>query len=838
AALIEPQTVSLKHHESELGKFTSQRDTNPGKHNALKSGEAPLVYWIAHHRGDIEKLSSALQSKYSALRSRTLILQEQELGQLLLDLYQRISKAIPRSGVESTVSWQSPTPPSPTDAFKKPFAVNPIEPDGKAAVRKNLLAAIDGCRSQSSGERLVFFTSPRGSEDDPRTSDAMSSARYAYNSLVAKHRRCIWLELDEALGVHDFFERMMQAMCKVVGLRRWLPSRASQHPPLSGVSSVISNDELREQRRVEFDRVVGGTGHDWVIFIDVLEECYRDDDERFKSRDWTELSALLRTLSDVAPKGSRKRKSRSRKRKSFPERRNPPTFVIVTYQYDGQAAKMERAKDTPVRAAARGKSRIPPVNWLRDGAERHLDDSDLAKWVDTPETTKLQEEDKNFIRYAYAQTFFELPRHPVALSLWAIRGRSKDPAFRIKKSNIDVLAEWQTRATEYRQRLVRLRWARLKSGGFLWMHFPIKKWIRDLADRTPGLAATVEWQKWPIDIHQSIADWYHKLFVASSDPPALFESIKHRIQAAKKSIDLILAGESLPDERVRPLSGLREATMLLRFGRETLLSRGHTAGSCARLDLYIKRLIKLRRHIRKNRVAIEQNWLDKGNVAFDRLSVMPADYVTTVDYAIDCAIHEMTYVQFRLALEVNDAVKSDERYTKLTDSHESLEAAKADLQDESVPATSTTAAIDYSRLRHDFDDAVQLGSSRRLNEAADVYKDLLDQLCQDAFGSPTDPNLIPQLSDPNSLRDVTIYVIREKAAKWGYALRHKPKALDLMIRISRRLTQLDQMRREVLALSERVEGCPQTIDRNFDKTDLLHRAALTYHFGAELTRFV
>jgi hypothetical protein len=192
-------------------------------------------------------------------------------------------------------------------------------------------------------------------------------------------------------------------------------------------------------------------------------------------------------------------------------------------------------------------------------------------------------------RFVYALVLCNRTRYPALLWSWAFHGlsanelTSKDadssspPSGTVGSRRYGLLRFWL--AQLWIDELQSMYVTRRKPGGFVWIDAQLRDNLRvELAKGRPQ-----EKRRLASNIHHCLAEWYHKLFVASRDPMAVFEVAYHRCQAAYLALHVSPAtfGKSCQ----RAVADLREVRVLLTHSKPSLLSRMFSKGKLDRLEL-------------------------------------------------------------------------------------------------------------------------------------------------------------------------------------------------------------------------------------------------------------
>jgi hypothetical protein len=175
-------------------------------------------------------------------------------------------------------------------------------------------------------------------------------------------------------------------------------------------------------------------------------------------------------------------------------------------------------------------------------------------------------------RFIYALTLFRHQRYPAALCSW---GLIKAPEKLLESSGIKD-------GDRYRA-LIRDNWLsflgtkgaiRYKTGGFVWIHKDVRDKLRvGLENKYSELV------KLRAECHQSIGDWYIKLFRASNDPLAAMTSIYHRLCSVE------YAKANTTEAWYLKRVSLIEASVTLQVAVERILSCGYSNYASSFIDM-------------------------------------------------------------------------------------------------------------------------------------------------------------------------------------------------------------------------------------------------------------
>lgn len=805
------------------------------------------VFWVAYGWQDVGLVKKTFE-RYGELAAAVTVTQERHLGLLLLELYQRLTGVVPPAALEFPSMWRISTPPEPYYADKDWYQTGRLPPVAPGTDADSIAGAVmkgaedlsraikqaanppDGTVGGPRGDdlRLVLVTSATYDAD---TCDVVSAVSYAYQTEVEHNKTCIWLELDQIANADELFERVLQAMGKRIGDERHPVTRATDQPFVHGQPlPTVSDVQRRDDRRVEFYQMTNGLAADWRIFLHGTEgfgtsldfnpfspKRMGDAVDGFPARDggpsressWAlesptglddsrDFKGLTEVLSLLAgpvewPGGGRAA--------------GATVVLTLEEQGDGPAARILAAlcerwpklEDSRVTVGRRGIG-VSVGSIVEKGWPGLKSKSDQPRGLNA----RTGDRSREFRQFVYMQTSGEVPRFPAGLVLWPIRPEDdprrfdgqRDPALR------DVSEKWLEKALHHIRTMVEFGWARRKSGGFAWMHNAVKDELRQrLAAEFVPRDAGGRWLD--VDIHQSLADWYWKLFVSSGNPPSLFESVKHRLACARAAMGCV--DWKFLDKRNRLLSGLLETAMALNVGRGALVSRGYTAASCDRLERIDGALSELLRLLEEGRVPAE-------------CAKLPGlrDAVRTSQF-------HARYDLFRLALEVVDARKIParlERYLAVPGPGRGRERS-----------TPKAAAVKQS-----LEAALAQINARTYNLAASSIKTAIESL-----SVPRLKVRLPILAESREIRAWGVREARDAGGKCGAALAQTADGVELAVRAYRRSLLLELQRCEVERASNRYvrwDHAPPPAQKEHPFYERLKRAVLTYHFASELTRFL
>lgn len=378
-------------------------------------------------------------------------------------------------------------------------------------------------------------------------------------------RNSIWLDLDDFYGYNDFVVRLRLATARTAGYNESRPNLLSNKPSLF---------------RNKLEDIMAGSRRPWILFLSARDAAGSNAGftsqrkHAWQSRDELAFWELLDSIG-----GGRR-----------------PLCSVVLLRYEGALTRGERRHavysldENCVRFSTQGVVNAT-LTWLE------------AMQKDEPDTAAT--------RFVYALTLFRQARYPAALITWAViwlNSASEDHD------------EWRSRKAEiWLRKLAEQGVIQYKIGGFVWMHTEVRELLRS--------ALEVRFQQLPhkSEVHQSIADWYYKLYLASGDPLAVFESIYHRCECAR-AVSHISSTERGRGSYRRALreGAIREAVNLLKMTRNNILSFGHPESN--RLSLFA-----LQQSLRNFGTPHERDFVELSNSIMFDVAREAADFSTCLE---------------------------------------------------------------------------------------------------------------------------------------------------------------------------------------------------------------
>ena len=249
------------------------------KRSDEESGSPPFrVFWVAYSWADV-KVVKDLAKDHPTLHGMITFTQERYLGLMLLELYQRLTGNVPPTAVEFPAMWRISTPPSPANPDPHWMETGEFEkPDDRNPAKKQPISA-SNCVLEATSQLFKAFEAMKGDRNpterrlirivpEADESDAVTVAAYGFHKQLEDRNACIWIELDQVANPDELFERILQAMGKLIGDDRHLTSRATDHPKVNGEPIAPPDVDAREKDRLrEFHHMANGAISRWRIFL-------------------------------------------------------------------------------------------------------------------------------------------------------------------------------------------------------------------------------------------------------------------------------------------------------------------------------------------------------------------------------------------------------------------------------------------------------------------------------------------------------------------------------------------------------------------------------------------
>lgn len=471
------------------------------------------IYWIAfaHDEENNERVRASLKleppfSKSGRLDRRLLRLAHKEHGLFLQQLFMRITRSLPSSGVVFPGLWRLPLPPiinrADEEETTEPEKENGSRPRHglKKQLKEEITEAISASRMV-----LVFSTAPESAV-------RRISARVAGES----SQNVAWLDLDQIGNPWGLLLRIMQMSARMHG--------TAEIPPALDFHEW--NETMSDRSRGRF---IGTIKHilrchhvrlfdDLVIYLNGLDEIashapYAPEGNGNMTLQYLEKPGILIHLWDCL-------------HEIAADRTCGIKFVILGSLHE-RTGKEDYADSPIVGRSLRewlGKGR-PQV---KDVFEKDSPRPFIRKRIESAKG--WHRNDRLRIAFLYLVCSFRYSRHPVGISRtfgrYAERVRKETPMHyeeAFKKSE-EWLEHWIKPSSD-------LPFLREKLGGLLWMHPRIKAELRPLL--------VADWKEASGDDHpyeilmmgNLLARHYGQMLLATADPLAGLELVHHMLRA-------------------------------------------------------------------------------------------------------------------------------------------------------------------------------------------------------------------------------------------------------------------------------------------------------------------
>ena len=665
------------------------------------------VYWLCYSAHDQGVIQSIFKDEVASERIK--IVSASHIGLVFAEAYQRVARCMPPGGLEFPATWQLPIPP-----------VLTMEDD--ANLRKLDGHWLDGERGWLDDDKsrvLVLREAESAPRDKPLAHWGITATGWKLFKDWSHQRQCLWLDMEDFWDADELFRRLVQAVEARLGYTHHAPT-------LSDFKG--DNKNLRD----ELDGLCRRSPTDWVLFLncrgshsygaklfDRLDmrgpRDVRDSWAQSKPDQW---GALAKTLSGVCASGRRMK-------------------LVCLERQEEHLSKM-------IEMAAAGKKE---ENFLTlCSCPQPCEPTESDSWAKDA-VAKLLPSEESYSDVTHrrfrALAIFPPVRHITALVSRSI-GVSK-PTGSITSND-----PWRQMEEDVRH-LVNARIARLKPGGFLWMHWKTREELRIALNAG---AWADELNKRRPDLHLGLADWCMTFFESTRDPLAAFQAIYHRCMNA----DLVSKdGESDdPTSQVQSRSALCEAMNHLDRAQASVFAWGSSKDA----EQCIKGLRKvLERHvdaaIRRKEAGEKSEPIARAIDAFGRAD--RSNEVFNIE-AFNKAVCSEEVV--RSVHAINEAVRSIEAFrddlAKLAvyelclfrdvGNHDALDTAVKALEKENdnwkFITEQESGKAKWLTFQVDLEKATNLIARRRYEEATRTLKRLLKDNC--GYDEESDQSRTPE----------------------------------------------------------------------------------------------
>ena len=502
-------TLAHRNHLLVLGVSGDDRRTINLIRHAQETIPGLEVFWVCYRSKQVNTVRSNLNK-----RNRLHITVHEDIGLLLLEMYQRINLALPPAGTNFPFLFHLPPRLYRETNFplKHPLEfTNKQKHNGQHSLnrvvfnahKKQLTTAL---KNRGSSDVLVV-TGPKGVTSV--ASGVVDSSRDEY--------QCVWLEWAEFFCKDDFLVGLVEAISQRVG--QW-----GSQPPLP---------EVDEATCAEFIvHLLGKTRDSFLILIDCRDDSGVDAGWPGKKWESDIIANFWKSIVHLKE-----------------------CLVELKFGHRILFAVLARNDDPPVFQTSNPENHVHLAGDSITISTESIVSGVIGKIAVIP-NMEMREE---LFRLAYGLTLFRHSRFPAALcSLRPIdtsNANADDQDERTLGELVVPMLEILTKNFAFRY----------QPGGFVWMHADIRNGLRE------GIEGECESNKICLSdfrprCHQAIADWYVKLFRSSNDPRAALEAIYHRLQC------IAVAGSA---HTALVLTSLNEMMQTLSLARKQIQACGY-----------------------------------------------------------------------------------------------------------------------------------------------------------------------------------------------------------------------------------------------------------------------
>ena len=448
-----------------------------------------------------------------------------DTGHLLFELFQHLHCSLPPAGASlPAVHRVAPDLYDSPDAYSDNF-------DGEC---ERLRARLISLLGSGENKRPIVCSGGQGASSvAARVFEEFSGLP---SSGRGTHCHCIWIDLDYCLDVEHFRAILVDAVAQKLGLTARIPPLP--HFPNEACSACLAD-------------LTSGSRAPVLVFINGRDgpgvnagwEAHSSP-EGWKPDQVEQFWKCLNVLSAEAPKLA---------------------MVVLCREVAEQPWRLS-APSVPEHLSIATCHKLELTEVVED----------VIQWL-----LAGGEESSHRIRFVYALTLMRRSRHPATTLSWAFikairRGAHADNTDARPIDNDEKRYQISRRwLRELQDRKV----GRTQQGGCFWMHDDVRRALSARLERQfPEVA------KYRAECHQGIADWYLKLFRASSDPSAALESIYHRLCCCRDQH----GGDNPARRGELARTSLLAAIETLVLARPEIIARGHVRASVKLLGSLIE----------------------------------------------------------------------------------------------------------------------------------------------------------------------------------------------------------------------------------------------------------
>jgi len=538
------------------------------------------VFWICYLRDEQEGVNQLLdrlgiQSKFRS------VLQHRFPGLLFLQAYQMMTASLPPSQAVFPAAHRVPVPPEWPPTKNKP-SIQDRNREYIEAQADRLLARIQRCQTEDTSvledgslitrqTRCVLMHGP-----DSVLAGGMSIAAEAFDQLLEKSDQAVWIDLDEIGSVNDLFETMIHTVARKAGIVDWMPVLLQQDGTDGGGVATAQVHEL--------ERITNSPNRKWVIFLNarsgpganlpsysLLQPAQSNGWMDVRSSAPGHQTPKLRRPGvprPYEPDGSATADAVVELIRKIGGKECPNVTVVLLCYSGPLSSLLQQRLSLPAEPIVLDSSfQLQAANAPAPKTVENIV-QDAIDWVERKDDSSNFEGDnrESRMRFLLATLLASRTRYAAMFWQWPFHQT-------IDKQLLERMRLAEHFLSELEERLV----LRLKTGGFVWMQCRIRDQLREkLISSRREKDPTVQ------QIHDGLAEWYHRLFRASGDPAAVFEIVHHRCQQVFE----ILREPTRPldEEQYQQIyRALVDAYEILETGMPSMLAFGFSKGLCRRL---------------------------------------------------------------------------------------------------------------------------------------------------------------------------------------------------------------------------------------------------------------
>lgn len=617
------QTIPAKRHLLVLGVSGDDERIELMIREAAHRLSGFRVFWVAYRDQDRNAAEQMLNRAAPPLRTGEQfafhVVRHRFVGQLFLQCYQELTRAIPSSSAVFPSTPRLPVPPElvfDQDVFSQPDGADSdemadgsnIKTDARESGRERDAGSHDEASTSHEDQQALDRLESYKDQLQDRIKEAVSRSRYdkdfrrivfmhgqkdtffgastaaalAFDSELNIGRQCVWVDMDEVSSCNDLFESIVYTVARKAGIVDWMPVL------LQTDNSDVSRRYIQAAQLNEIARITNNPNREWILFINARAgagtnfwatseyaerrrerpngwlDVDSDDDEQVPhpahgdELDPTACSdAVIDLLDRLCGKDC------------------PNVTVVFLCFDDGRFYHAIRRRLPAIPEPVKGDEKCALPGY-QDGVKAADIVSKGLEWArggDHSETNARSQ-------FLYSLCLVNRVRYPAMLWTWPFHDTNRQTP------------EISERSKQWIHALEQLHVVRRKQGGFIWIHCDIRNELRlRLLDADEMPKSTVKRLKpLTVRIHHGLAEWYHKLFCSSQDPAAAFEVVYHRmvqVAAILEEATLSDRSEYTRDEkrdRSAILAALSNARQVLEIAHGTMLSAGSSNALCRRLQ--------------------------------------------------------------------------------------------------------------------------------------------------------------------------------------------------------------------------------------------------------------